>query len=183
MWLNCPRAERKGYVRRCLLKSMYLGHEEILRRIREERLLEGVDEANVQGAGVDLRIDRLYDITSPAALGREERTLPELREIEGERYLLKPGKYYLCTTLERVNMPRDLVAFMFQRSTLFRCGITLRTAVIDPGYRGVLTVGIKNEGSFEFTLERGSRIAQVVFARVEGNAKAYEGRYQGGRVR
>ncbi|WP_457555217.1 dCTP deaminase [Candidatus Pyrohabitans sp.] len=162
---------------------MYLGHGEILRRIREQRLLENVEEANVQGAGVDLRIDRLYDITSPAALLKEERTLPELREIEGERYLLAPGKYLLCTTMERVNMPHDLVAFMFQRSTLFRCGVTLRTAVIDPGYRGVLTVGIKNEGSFEFTLERGARIAQIVFARVAGEAMAYEGRYQGGRVR
>ncbi|WP_456475244.1 dCTP deaminase [Candidatus Pyrohabitans sp.] len=162
---------------------MYLGYEELLNRIHEERLLENVEEGNIQGAGVDLRIDKLYDITSPAALYKEERTLPELREIEGERYVLKPGKYYLCTTLERVNMPKDLVAFMFQRSTLFRCGVSLRTAVIDPGYRGVLTVGIKNEGGFEFTLERGSRIAQVVFARVEGDAVAYEGRYQGGKVK
>ena len=162
---------------------MYLGYDEILRRIREERLLEGVEESNIQGAGVDLRIDKLYDITSPAALYKEGRTLPELREIEGEHYVLKPGKYHLCTTLERVNMPKDLVAFMFQRSTLFRCGIALRTAVIDPGYSGVLTVGIKNEGNFEFTLERGARIAQVVFARVKGDAIAYEGRYQGGRVK
>jgi len=162
---------------------MYLGYEELLRRIREKKLLEGVDESNVQGAGVDLRIDKLYDITSPASLAKMDRNLPQLREIKGERYVLKPGKYYLCTTLERVNMPKDLVAFMFQRSTLFRCGVSLRTAVIDPGYRGALTIGIKNEGSFEFTLERGARIAQVVFARVEGNAIAYEGRYQGGKVK
>ena len=165
--------------------GMYLSREEILRLVREERLIENLQEENVQGAVVDFRIDRLYDITSPAALMVKEKRTPEVREIEPEegRYLLKPGKYYLCTTLERVNMPSNLVAFMLQRSTLFRCGVTLRTAVIDPGYTGVLTVGVKNEGSFEFVLERGARIAQVVFARLDSEAPLYQGSYQGGRVR
>jgi len=164
---------------------MYLSRDEILQLVREQGLIENFREENLQGAGVDFRIDRLYDITSPSALLVEEKRTPEVRELMPEqgRYTLKPGKYYLCTTVERVNMPSSLVAFMLQRSTLFRCGVTLRTAVIDPGYRGVLTVGVKNEGSFEFVLERGARIAQVVFARLGAEAPLYCGSYQGGKVR
>ncbi len=162
---------------------MFLGKAEILKRIKDEKLLENLDIDNVQGAGVDLKIDRLFEAVSGASLSRDSRELPELREIREDTFTLRPGKYYLCTTREKVNMPKDLVAFIFQRSTLFRCGVSLRTAVVDPGYSGILTIGIKNEGSKAFSLERGSRICQIVFSRVYGEAQIYEGRYQGGMVR
>lgn len=162
---------------------MYLGKAEILRRMRENALLENCNPANVQGAGVDLEIENLYEITSEASLGRESRRLPVLREIEGDTFILKPGKYYLCTTREKVNMPRDLIAFILPRSTLFRCGVSLRTAVVDPGYVGILTIGIRNESDRAFSLEKYSRICQIVFSRVYGEAESYEGKYQGGKVR
>ncbi len=161
---------------------MYLGHSEILRRIEQEKLLINAQEENVQGAGVDLRIDKLYKISSEAYLGVKERRLPEVEEIEGEVFTLEAGEYYLCLTAEEVNMPEDLVAFIFQRSTLFRSGVTLRTAVVDPGYRGKLTIGIVNETRKKFTLERGARIAQIVFSKVDGRARGYRGKYQGGKL-
>ena len=190
---------------------MYIGSEEILRRIREEKLLENCDLKNVQGAGVDLEIEKLFEIASNASLGREKRELPELREIipkvvrktrglpkedwqtrqlpygnlaiaRGRVFRLAPKKYYLCTTKERVNMPSDLIAFILPRSTLFRSGVSLRTAVVDPGYVGALTLGIKNESEHEFTLEKNSRIAQIVFSKVYGKAENYSGKYQGGRI-
>jgi deoxycytidine triphosphate deaminase len=162
---------------------MFLGKAEILRRIAEEGLLENLKIENVQGAGVDLEIDLLYQPISGASLRRRARSLPELREVRGDTYVLAPGKYYLCTTHEKVNMPRDLVAFIFQRSTLFRCGVSLRTAVVDPGYTGTLTIGIINEGPEDFVLERGARICQIVFSAIQGDAAGYKGRYQGGMVR
>lgn len=162
---------------------MFLGKAEILRRIKGENLLENLNINNVQGAGVDLEIDNVYEPVSGASLFRDSRRLPELREIRDDTYALRPGKYYLCTTREKVNMPKDLVAFIFQRSTLFRCGVTLRTAVVDPGYSGVLTIGIKNEGPKDFLLQRGSRICQIVFSTIHGKAQGYEGRYQGGLVK
>jgi deoxycytidine triphosphate deaminase len=161
---------------------MYLGKGEILKRIEEEGLLENLDLENVQGSGVDLAIDRLFELTSPARLGVNDRALPEMKEIEGDVFEIPPGAYYLLATKERVNMPSDLVAFILPRSTLFRSGVSLRTAVVDPGYRGILTIGIKNEGAHTFTLERYARIAQIVFSKVKGPTESYNGKYQGGRV-
>jgi deoxycytidine triphosphate deaminase len=158
---------------------MYLGHDEIVKRIASQGLLENYQFEGIQGAGVDLRIDRLMELKSGGRFGVTERKLPELDDVD---FTLKPGRYYLFVTMERVNMPDDLVAFMLNRSSLFRCGASLRTAVIDPGYHGVLTVGIKNEGSHEIELERGARVLQLVFAEVKGETSKYDGRYQGGRV-
>jgi len=158
---------------------MFLGHDEILRRIREEDLLENHQAENVQGAGIDLRIERIMEPRTGGRIGASDRVLPELEDCD---FLLKPGGYYLFTTMERVNMPGDLVAFMLNRSSLFRCGAALRTAVIDPGYHGVLTVGIKNEGEHEIELESGARVLQLVFAEVTGGTRGYDGRYQGGKV-
>jgi deoxycytidine triphosphate deaminase len=161
---------------------MFLGKAEILRRIEDEKLLEDLDIDNVQGAGVEFEIDRLFEAVSGASLSRDSRRLPELREIRADTFTLKPGKYYLCTTREKVNMPKDFVAFIFQRSTLFRCGASLRTAVVDPGYDGILTLGLKNESDKTFYVERHSPICQIVLCEVKGRSEPYSGRYQGGRV-
>ena len=164
--------------------KLYLGISEIKRRILEERLLENCSIENVQGAGYDLKIEKLFLINSinPAFLGTEEQKLPDLHEMPGPAFKLAPGKYYLCLTRESVNMPEDLIAFILPRSTLFRCGVSLRTAVVDPGYRGALTLGIKNESTLEFRLQRGARIAQIVFSEVKGATTGYSGKYQGGKV-
>lgn len=161
---------------------MYLGSREIKRRVLEEKLLENCTLANIQGAGYDLKIEKLFGVDGPAFLGKEERKLPELEEVDELNFRLEPGKYYLCLTTESVNMPEDLIAFIVQRSTLFRCGVSLRTAVVDPGYRGALTIGIKNEGHQAFRLRQGARIAQIVFSEVRGDAEGYTGKYQGGKV-
>ncbi len=161
---------------------MYLGSSEIKRRILEERLLENCSIDNVQGAGYDLKIEKLFLTDSPTFLGTEEQKLPDLHEMPGQVFKLAPNKYYLCLTRESVNMPEDLIAFILPRSTLFRCGVSLRTAVVDPGYRGALTLGIKNESALEFRLQRGARIAQIVFSEVKGATTGYSGKYQGGKV-
>ncbi len=160
---------------------MFLGHDEILDRIRDEDLLENVDEENIQGAGVDLRIDELYSLISEGFIGKSKRTIPENKKLDN--FILRPNGFYLFKTVEKINMPSDLVAFMFPRSTLFRCGISLRTAVIDPGYKGELTVGLFNESEREVKLEKHARVAQLVLANVSGGTKLYEGRYQGGKIR
>ena len=162
---------------------MYLSRKEIEKRIREGRLLVGYGPGSIQGAGVDLRIGTLFNPTSGASLRMEGRVLPEMQEVKRAIYTLDPGVYALCLTMERVHMPQDLVAFIYPRSTLFRCGVGLRTAVVDPGYEGPLTLGIKNEGAYPFALERGARIAQKVFAEVLAGATNYGGKYQGGKVR
>jgi len=161
---------------------MILGYEQIIRRIRKNKLLENYEEGSIGGAGVDLRLKTAYRPKSEGLIGKTERKTPAVEEVPDERIVVEPGKYYLVETVEKVNMPEDLMARVLPRSSLFRCGASLRNAVVDPGYEGALTFGLKNEGEYNFVVEKGARICQIVFEGVEGKTKLYGGKYQGGKV-
>ncbi|MBU4202134.1 MAG: hypothetical protein KKB85_03175, partial [Candidatus Altiarchaeota archaeon] len=54
--------------------------------------------------------------------------------------------------------------------------------LVDPGFRGTLTMGLKNLSGHEFRFQRNARVAQIVFEEVSGETKEYDGHYQGGKV-
>jgi deoxycytidine triphosphate deaminase len=123
---------------------MILSAEKIRKQVTEEKLIEGFSEKSLSGAGYDLRVGRFYKIRGEALLGVERRVLPEADEIIADAVTLKPEEYLLIETVEKVHMPKDLMARILPRSTLFRAGCSLITAVVDPGYYGTLTMGLKN---------------------------------------
>ncbi len=160
---------------------MILGHENLLERI-ENGMLEGHDLSLLGGAGYDLRLGAIYLMESAGKLGANDRVLPKIKPVDAESYTLSPGEYILVETLERVNMPKDLAARVLNRSSLFRCGCDLSNALVDPGYTGTLTFGLKNRSDQPFEVEKGAAIAQIVFEQVSGPTRGYDGRYQGGKV-
>ena len=162
--------------------AMIVGDARILTLVEEVKLLENFSIDCLEGAGYDLRVGRAYTVESDSFVGVKERRTPEVREVIADRFTLKPQEYLLVETVERVNMPHNLMARILQRSSIFRCGCMLATAVVDPGYCGTLTMGLKNASSREFTIEKNARIAQIVFEEVKDSRKAYAGRYQGGKV-
>ena len=83
---------------------------------------------------------------------------------------LQPGEIRLVATGLVMELPRGMECQVRPRSGLaLKHGITLPNSpgTIDPDYRGELGVIMQNLGPAEVTLERGERIAQLVFARFE----------------
>ncbi len=158
---------------------MILNKEEIIERINKQSLIENISKESIQPAGVDLRLDKIYRIKKSGELYISGRKPPEVKEEVSKIYKINPNEYCLCSTVEIINMPRDLVGIILPRSTLFRIGLSLRTALIDPGYKGRLILGLKNETSHEIKLERFSRICQVIFIKTK-ITEGYSGQYQGG---
>ena len=86
---------------------------------------------------------------------------------------LRPGEIRLVSTGLVMELPEGFECQVRPRSGLAaRHGITLPNSpgTIDPDYRGELRVIMQNLGPDEVTLERGERIAQLVFARFEAPA-------------
>jgi len=170
---------------------MIIGPKKLLKLVKEINLVEDLAErelTNPEGAGFDLRLGEVHEIFGDAFLGVEERQTPKIKsKIKNQKSKLnkitiKPGEFYLVTTIEKVNLPINICATFIPRTTTFRSGLFLRTGVAHPGYKGKLTFGLKNEGTVPVTLELGCRFAHVQFHWVEGGGSMYRGQWQGGRV-
>ena len=81
-------------------------------------------------------------------------------------YLISAGKRVLVRTGVKLALPPEIVALVHPRSGLaLKHGITVLNApgTIDSGYRGEVGVILYNSSKDDFVVERGDRVAQLVF--------------------
>ena len=170
---------------------MVLGIRELHRLVQEKQLISHLSQReleNPEGAGFDLRVGELYELSGQGFLGATERETPGMNllakyeEDKTTEVLLKPNTYYVLKTVESVNMPENLLAIMTPRSTLFRSGVYVFGGQVPPGYTGELNMGICNFRQEEFRLEMGARVVHIMFFEVKGEGNLYRGQWQGGRV-
>jgi deoxycytidine triphosphate deaminase len=170
---------------------MILGIEKLQKLIKEKKLIENLSERelkNPEGAGFDLRIGELYEVKGEGFLGIEERKTPKIKLIakynkkRRKKIFLKPKRYYLMRTIEKLNMPENLLALFTPRSTLYRSGVYIFGGQTAPGYEGELTTGIYNFSNEKFKLEMGSRVLHIMFFEIKGKSKPYRGQWQKGRI-
>jgi dUTP pyrophosphatase len=93
----------------------------------------------------------------------------DVRSAEGPVTLV-PGEIRLVSTGLAMELPEGVECQVRPRSGLaLKHGITLPNspATIDPDYRGEVRIILQNLGNEPVTLERGERVAQLVFARFE----------------
>ncbi len=142
-------------------------------------LVEGEDQ--VQPNGIDLTAAEVARLLTPGRLGRHERRLPSVEELETDAqgfYQLPQGVYRVRYN-EELALPADIMAIGRPRSTLLRCGVTIGTAVWDAGYRGRSDSLLTVHHPAGFSLQRHSRVTQIVFFRLTGVTRPYHGYYQG----
>ena len=148
-------------------------------------LVEDVDVAHqLQPNGVDLRVERVQRLTSPGLLGasdavREPAAREDVQTDKDGWWDLHRGAYVI-TYRETVTLPTDLMALLRPRSNLLRSGVAIHGAVWDAGYsgRGEGLLSVQNARGYR--LQRGARVAQLVFFRLSAaTAEGYKGRYHG----
>jgi len=137
--------------------------------------------AQIQPAGVDLTVRQVYSIEGELVLGVRKRILPQYTKVSDKNgtWDLKPGVYKVIFN-EIVEVPPNLVALCFPRSTLLRSGVILMCTVWDPGYvgRGEALLHVINPNGL--IIERNARVAQLVFIKlVKPPHKTYQGIYLG----
>ena len=173
---------------------MILGIDDLLGLVKDKNLVEGLCDRelnNPEGAGFDLRLAEVYQISGEGFLGVTERDTPRIelkakhdpsQDERANSFAFLPGQYYLVKTMEKVNLPADLSGIIFPRTTLFRSGLGLFNGVVQPGYQGELTFGLANLGPSRVSISFGARIAHITFHEIKGVGQAYRGQWQGGRV-
>src|SRR5205807_9588268 len=132
---------------------MVLSDKEIASAIKNGELRIRPSEFRLNPAGVDLRIDR------------------DVR--------LKSKQQLLVASIERIELSDRIVGFLHLRSSLAREGLFASLALVDPGFRGQLTVSLYNSGDSAVNLAKGERFIQLSLLRLGKPAiSKYAGRYQ-----
>ncbi len=131
-----------------------LSGEEIEKRVRDGSLvLTPFDRSCLNGAGYDLRL--------------------------GVNLAIPPGEHRLVATLERVELGDDMAGTLHIRSSLARAGIIASLALVDPGFRGQLTISLFNAGVEPFTMNKNDRFVQLVLHHLGSKTRySYSGKYQ-----
>jgi dCTP deaminase len=80
-----------------------------------------------------------------------------------QRRMLRPGEFTLASSIERFDLPADIIAQIADKSTWARRGIAVQNTLAEPGWSGYLTIEITNHGPNTVLIEAGSPIAQMVF--------------------
>lgn len=87
------------------------------------------------------------------------------------------GNFALASAIEEFQMPTHLMGVVHDKSSWARKGLSVFNTVIEPGWKGFLTLELVYNGREPLHIRAGSGIAQVVFSRLEVHAE-YEGKYQ-----
>lgn len=136
------------------------------RKISEHGVSYGLGEA-----GYDIRIKQ--DITFYRLFG----LIPMVKVVDGNKVSRHFGKFALASAIEKFNMSKYCVAIVHDKSTWARRALSVFNTVIEPGWKGYLTLELVYHGRKKLHIPAGSGIAQVLFHLVQEPAN-YNGKYQ-----
>ena len=155
---------------------------------RELRFLPLVDlDQQLGSTSLDVRLGTSFEVYLPAyrrSPETEERDLPAYDSVPIdldflERVVLLPGQIVLAHTFEYVKLPTTVAAELEGRSSYARLGLEVHMSagMIDPGFEGVITLELVNNGPNPIVLFPGVRIGQLRFSRVNTPARPYSSRH------
>lgn len=110
----------------------------------------------------------------------EEMRYRRYERADGNVIRIDPGVFMLATTLEYIEVPKSAAAFVQGRSSIGRAGLTVQNAgFVDPGFRGHITLELKNDSPCPILLYPGYPVTQLVFMDAVDVTEGYQGKYLG----
>ena len=159
---------------------MLLGKSELEKLISEHGLVQPYEASLVKSVHVDLRLsENIARYSGPVDL-KQSSELENLKINSDEGCELNPGDFIIGTTEEVVHIPQGYWGFIETKGNIARAGLSSHNTDghIDPGYRGVITLEIKNMNTVPVKIYPGATFVQLFVFEVKGDAPLYEGKYQ-----
>lgn len=135
----------------------------------------------LEPAGYTLRLGNTFKTlnmrsqTIDPCIGQEHLYQTSLRE---DYFVLSPQSRVLCQVMEKLNLPNFISADLWPKSSYLRAGIVPHFALVEPGWRGHLTIEVFNTNPFAAKLYVGQGIVQIRFHMIASAEETYDGHYQ-----
>lgn len=150
------------------------------------------DPVALQPASVDLTLGGHWLVPAANSRSTAWEMPPEFTDTKGPihykettapSFMIPAHGFVLARTRETIALSNELFGKVEGRSSVGRMGLVVETAgVIDPGFRGTVTLEIANLLPYPVLLHSGTRICQIVVSRMDGDTEggyAAKGKYQG----
>ena len=146
-------------------------------------IVKPFESKHIQPNGIDLRLGTA--LVNYNNLGKidSKNNIPEGDVIfasADEGFVLEPYGFYLGTTYEIVNIPRNMVGRIEGRSSIGRLGVTMHVTAgfIDSGFNGCITLELANLTDNEIKIYPMQRVCQLVLETCDDISETYSGKYQ-----
>lgn len=131
----------------------------------------------LSSSGYDIRIDQDLILYPQGTIFLDPNA--KLDALITDKYIGPAPSFSLASSLERFQMPNDVLGIVHDKSTWARMGIAVQNTVIEPGWCGHLTLELTNHGTETVTFRKGDPIAQIVFHfLLTPTEQPYNGKYQ-----
>lgn len=132
----------------------------LLDAVKQQTFIVGGHERCVEGVKYDLR---LGNAVLKSSYGQAVE-IDKLPEIERSTLRVDPGEVVFVLTMERLNLPRNMIAVLSNKRKLAHSGIMiLGGSSVDPLYDKQLQVGLYNFSSTAFPLRPGKKLIAAMF--------------------
>ena len=122
------------------------------------------------------------DVVDPKNFNlRAVKNLKVQEDDTGKFFLMPAHSYALGVSIEKFDIPEDIVGQCIGKSTYARCGLYVNVTLIEPGWRGFLTLELCNEAPTPLKVYPDEGIAQILFYRGDKCSTSYKsrnGKYQ-----
>lgn len=134
----------------------------------------------IQPNGVDLRVEKLYQVQGQATIHREAKAfanfqVDELTPKDGY-WTLNPHNNYFVDFFEKVSIPGGFCGIIQTRSSLVRAGLDVMSGIYDSGFQGQAGGVLRVYSRIQ--IEYGARLAQMTIIESKFRGHLYQGRYQ-----
>lgn len=146
----------------------------IVDMVHDKMVGQGGTSFGLSEAGYDIRINQRIVFSKGSAIRYSQQAATRDNPYGAEKF---NGRFCLASAIEEFQMPDDLVGIVHDKSTWARRGLSVFNTVVEPGWKGWLTIELVYHGEGELIIPAGSGIAQVIFHRTSQKA-SYNGKYQ-----
>ncbi|HAL30120.1 MAG TPA: dCTP deaminase [Coriobacteriia bacterium] len=151
---------------------MVLSDRSIRQQMAAGRIVvDPCSERDIQPSSIDLHLgtqfqvfrNSRYPYIDPAM--EQQGLMDAVEATTGEPFVLHPGEFVLGATVERIELPDDIVARLEGKSSLGRLGLLIHSTAgyVDPGWLGTLTLELSNVANLPIVLTPGMAIGQISF--------------------
>jgi dCTP deaminase len=128
---------------------------------------EGVISYGLDSYGYNIRCSRHFKVFCPgphnSIIDPKNLDKRALVDHEGDYCMIPPNSFALAVSEEYMDIPRELLAVVLDKSTYRRCGVIVSATVLEPEWRGQITIEISNTTPLPAKVYANEGIAQVVF--------------------